>query len=114
VPIEIERSLEKLDAILIDDDMLIHAVWAQMAKDKDKSLRCYSSVTEFMSAATGFDLDTPIYIDSSLSAGERGEVRAKEIFDLGFKCIYLATGYEASTFAPVEWIKGVVGKDGPF
>ena len=44
----------------------------------------------------------------------RGEDYAKEIFDQGFKVIYLVTGYPTSQFGVLPWIKSIVDKTPPF
>jgi hypothetical protein len=45
-----------------------------------------------------------------LSQNESGVEISKELFNLGFKNLYLTTGYESDQFSHVTWIKGVVGK----
>ena len=53
------------------------------------------------------------YIDVHLSDNENGEQVTKELFELGFKNLYLATGFEVDQFSHITWIKGVVGKSPP-
>jgi len=36
---------------------------------------------------------------------------AKNLFELGYKNLYLATGYEPDQFSHVTWVKAIVGKD---
>ena len=61
-----------------------------------------------------YDLKTPVYIDSSLKNGEKGEELAKQLSDLGFTELYLATGYSETDFPKMPYIKGFVGKKGIF
>jgi hypothetical protein len=55
-----------------------------------------------------------VYIDSNLGNKVRGENVAKELADLGFQELYIATGYSAENFSHVTWVKGIVGKDPAF
>lgn len=99
------------DAILIDDDMLVHMTWNSFAKENNKKYAQYFSVEEFLKAQSLYDHTSPIFVDSNLGNNIKGEDAAKEIFKQGFKNIFIATGYEASSIVVHPWIKGVVGKD---
>jgi hypothetical protein len=61
-----------------------------------------------------YNNNTIIYIDSELGDTLSGQVFAKEIYDHGFKQIYLATGHPSENFGDFPWIKSVVGKTPPF
>ncbi len=103
------------DLVLIDDDNLVINTWKMHAEDAGKKLLSFRSPEEFFKAAEGIDELTPIYVDSSLGNGVKGEEIAKQIYDLGFNTIYLATGYSKAWFnAPMPWIKEIVGKEAPF
>ena len=56
---------------------------------------------------------TPIYIDSHLGDGIRGEDFAKELHDAGFSRVYLATGSLETAFPPMPWLSEIVGKEPP-
>jgi signal transduction histidine kinase len=114
IPIEIKKPKESYDVILIDDDELIHLVWQTVARKKDKKLVGLYSFHEFLNRAGEFDFTSTIYIDSNLKNEVKGEVVSKEAFEMGFKNIYLCTGYEASHFPEMPHIKGIVGKDPVF
>ena len=121
VPIKIEQPLIKEqkqlsnvilpDAILIDDDTLVHMTWNSFAKENNKKYALYFSVEEFLKEQNLYDHAVCVYVDSNLGNSVKGEDAAKEIFKQGFKNIFIATGYEASSIAAHPWIKGVVGKD---
>jgi hypothetical protein len=74
----------------------------------------FKSVDEFLEGSSTLDRSVPIYIDSNLGNGIRGEVEAKRLFDLGFKNIYLATGYEPDKFPNLPYLSGVVEKEPVF
>ena len=113
VPITIETK-NKVDAILIDDDTLVHLCWEHSAKAKQKLLALFSTAEEFIRVSYTFAKDIPIYVDVSLANGARGEVVAMQLSKLGFCSIYLATGYDPTSFENLSFIKGVIGKHPPF
>jgi ActR/RegA family two-component response regulator len=108
---EESMTAKAANAVLIDDDPLIHMVWKTSAKRHGKHLDTFSSVNEFLSKSNLYDPATPIYIDSNLGNGLKGENEAKSIHAKGFNEIYLATGREPASFSKMQWIRGIVGKD---
>jgi hypothetical protein len=112
VPIEIELPKEYFNTILVDDDS--QSVWKMVADYKKKSFVGFYNFDEFLKQASKFDLTSPLFIDSNLSNGVKGEVVSKTAFDLGFKNIYLCTGYDPSQFQALPHIKAIIGKDPVF
>jgi signal transduction histidine kinase len=109
------ETLSSLDAVLIDDDELVHMSWKVSAKKLNKTLRTFYTSEEFLAEANQFDRTNPIYIDSNLKDGVKGEEVAKTIHGLRFDSIYLATGYDASSFDPLSpHILGILGKEPPW
>lgn len=100
--------------VLLDDDSLILAGWRLAAKEAGKDFRAFEQSGVLLAQLSEFPLDTIFYLDSKLSGGERGEDIAKQIFDLGYKNIFLATGYPPAEFAHLHWLRGVVSKDPPW
>jgi hypothetical protein len=89
--------------------------WKVSAKKLNKTLRTFYTSEEFLAEANQFDRTTPIYIDSNLKDGVKGEEVAKTIHGLRFDSIYLATGYDASSFDPLSpHILGILGKEPPW
>ena len=103
-----------LDLILIDDDELVHLGWKFAAAEDHKTILCFSSPKDFFLQKDAFDSKTVIYIDSYLASGVRGEDFAKELFRLGFENLYLTTGADPSSFGPMPWVRGIVGKGAPW
>lgn len=99
---------------MIDDDPTIHLVWNMVAKDVGKTVRVFAKTEAFLAVAQQIAKTTPIYVDSNLGEGIKGEEVTKAIHDLGFRNIYLATGYSAADFGPLPWVKGIIGKDPPW
>lgn len=113
VPIEIERPRKKLDLVFLDDDELVHMTWLMAAKERSQNVLAFKNANDLYERLCDIDFKTPIYVDSNLSDGIKGEDIAKKIFDMGFENVYLATGYDASKFAHLTFLKGIVGKDFP-
>lgn len=104
---------EKFDGIIIDDDLFVHQLWQMYGKDK--KLFFYEDPFLFLQNSQNYDTSSPIYIDSNLKNGIKGEEISKEIFDLGFKDITLCTGHHPSYFTQeMKWIKKIQGKEPPW
>jgi len=113
-PYKGEENLQNPDCILIDDDNMIHVTWGIVAEEEKKILKSYSTPEDFFKEADQFNKETPIYIDSRLGNGFKGEEVSKEISEMGFTDIYLATGDRQSDFGPTPWLKGIVSKTPPW
>ncbi|HPO95766.1 MAG TPA: HAMP domain-containing sensor histidine kinase [Elusimicrobiales bacterium] len=100
--------------VLIDDDPLVRKNWGITAKNKKIKLDSYSSFDEFLNKIDFYGKETEIYIDSDLADGVKGEEVSKKIYYLGFKNIYLETGYEKNKFKNLNHIKDIVSKTPPF
>jgi len=111
VPIKVQAPKKKADVILLDDDQLVHLTWASMARKNQRSLVSFYRAEEFLSALSEFDTDTPVYIDSNLGDGVKGQTLVPYVRSLGFKAVYLATGYSRDQITDTEGLTGVVGKD---
>jgi len=105
---------ERIDAVLIDDDPLMHMTWRITAKKVGKSLRSFATAAEFLTAAETIDRRTPIYIDAELGNGVKGEVESVKIHEMGFGEIYLATGHPPEMFAGLVHLRAVVEKEPPW
>lgn len=112
IEIKYLSSLKKV--ILIDDDKLTHFSWKLAAKKAEVELQTYFSVQDFIESSETLEKHTPIYIDSDLGEGLKGEVLSEEIFNLGFTQLFMATGYSANDFKKPFWIKSILGKNPPF
>jgi signal transduction histidine kinase len=111
VPIEIEPEKEKYDCVLIDDESLNHMTWSLYAKENNKSIKSFNKMADFMVEASKIDLASPIYIDSNLGAEGKGEAHAEAVSNLGFRKIYIATGFEPDLVRVPVCVTNVVGKD---
>lgn len=103
-----------IDAILIDDDPLIHSMWEYVAAKYNKKICRFKTPEEFCLACNNIPLETPIYIDSNLANGIKGEIVSEKIYLSGFVNIYLSTGEPASKFENTYWLKGIINKSPPW
>lgn len=109
VPFEKVESIPEY--ILIDNDPLVHSVWKLEAKLKNKNLLTFFSYEDFFIYGKNINFSTVIFIDSDFGdAKEKGEIVAKRISELGFKNIYLSTGFNIENPEDMPWIKKTVGK----
>lgn len=115
VPITMDvPPLSPVDAILIDDDDLVHMNWKMKAKISRKQIKTFTHPDSFYSELQNISKDTPIYVDSSLSDSIKGEDVAKKLSEAGFDNLFLATGYDKSNFPPMPWLRDIVGKNPPW
>ncbi|MBL7542769.1 MAG: HAMP domain-containing histidine kinase [Bdellovibrionaceae bacterium] len=117
VPLSFDNVFEMLDIdyILIDDDALTHLTWKINAEKKGQKCQFYYSYFDFISDQKRIDKKTEIFIDSNLGKDKtgieiKGEIVAKNLFELGFENLYLVTGYPKDKFSNLKYIKDVFAK----
>jgi signal transduction histidine kinase/FixJ family two-component response regulator len=108
-----------VDAILIDDDDLVHLSWNFAAKKASCKLLGFKTAEEFLKNASTFDTEIPIFIDSNLGTdgngnSVRGEEVSRQLHQMGFKRLYLATGDTHDSSRSMPWLVAVRGKEPPF
>lgn len=102
-----------LRAVLLDDDPLVHMNWKMSARAAGADLKLFKTPQELSAVAETLPRDIPLYIDSELGDGAKGEDIAKELHEKGFADISMATGHDAAKFAHLPWLK-VAGKEPPW
>ncbi|MFY7992535.1 MAG: sensor histidine kinase [Bacteriovoracaceae bacterium] len=108
---EFEEKKEDLkNIVLIDDDKLVQINWTYFCQEKSIPIRCFYSIQDFIEHSSLFDFNTSIYIDSELKENERGEIYSKKIYDLGFKKLYIVTGYQKNEIVKPDWIIDLLSK----
>lgn len=111
IPITIKEPVIKYDAVLIDDDSLILSAWNISAYENEKKIISFTTFADFLKKMHTIDTRTPIFIDSNLGDGIKGEIVSKKAYELGFKTIFLCTGYNPDDFQPMSWITKIIGKE---
>jgi signal transduction histidine kinase/CheY-like chemotaxis protein len=100
-------------AVLIDDDQIVHMNWETAAEEAGIDLKSYKDPAEFLAALGSFSKATPVYIDSELGVDAKGEDVAATLKEKGFTNLTLVTGYSPERFAHLSWLK-VRGKESPW
>lgn len=85
------KSLKHYDAVIIDDDELVHLVWKAVSREKGKSIECFYGFSEFEEKMNSISLESPIYIDSHLGR-TRGESFVPRLKQHGFRTVAVCTG----------------------
>lgn len=111
VPICLGPSAEYYDAVLIDDDELVHATWDLAAKARNKRILSFRRPADFFSQAHQINHSTKVFVDVELGSGLRGERVAERISVIGFEHVYLATGHDPKEICKPNGIRGIVGKE---
>ncbi|MFZ4714442.1 MAG: ATP-binding protein [Bacteriovoracaceae bacterium] len=99
--------------VLIDNDELVRITWENKAKMQKQNLVTYKNFYELKSNLNLHKLDTIFYIDSELGDEKKGEEIARELYELGYRELYLCTGHSPEDFKDMSWLKGVRGKTYP-
>lgn len=107
------RPAAGLRAVLLDDDALVHMNWRLAAKAAGADLKLFKTPQELAAAAGTLPRDIPLYIDSELGDGLKGEDIAMELHGKGFADISMATGHSPEKFSHLPWLK-VTGKEPPW
>ncbi len=109
----IEAAAAPGAAVLIDDDALVRMNWKTAARGKGIALQAFASPADFYAAESSLHKDIPVYIDSELGNGIKGEELAQTLKDKGYSNICLETGHSSANFSHIPWLK-VAGKEPPW
>ena len=101
-------------SILLDDDPLITNIWQICAKQAGINLLLFNRVEKLLTYLPKLPIDCLFYLDYKLNGKKTGEDIAKELFHLGYKEIYLVTGYPLKDSQKKPWIKEILGKIPPW
>lgn len=113
----VSESIKGCDGYVIEDNTLHVLNIRKAAESKNLNLRFYRTASDFLHDSHELDRTKPVLIDSQLENDELGELHAKMFYDdLGFKKIFLNTGYDLQHFenlypGRMYWIEKIVNKD---
>jgi len=103
----------KYDCVLVEDDNYIRLAWKERAKKAGISLLAVKDIATFQNSLSQLNKEvTTVFIDSELKDDVRGEELAAELYYLGFRKIFLASGFDQFD-TNYTWLKNV-GKTCPF
>ncbi|MCB9062516.1 MAG: HAMP domain-containing histidine kinase [Halobacteriovoraceae bacterium] len=115
IPIIIEEDSKIRNlSILIDDDPLVRLVWKTRAKEQGIEFKCFSNEDDFYNELPNISKDSPIYIDSCLGDGVKGEDIARDLVTCGYEKVSIATGYEKERFSDLPKQIKIQGKGSPW
>ena len=112
IPVVTENFSSNL--VLIDDDKFIHHAWRMQSEKLGIEVYSYFTIDDFIKNQHIHLKEIPVYIDSNLKSGKKGEIRAKEIYELGFHNIFLTTSFTDIEINKFPWISKIYSKTGPF
>jgi signal transduction histidine kinase/FixJ family two-component response regulator len=101
---------QKTLIVLIDDDKLVRYNWSSHCEKKGIQFKAFVSIDSFLDEASSIPKEAKIYIDSNLGNDVKGEIESEKIFHLGFKNLYLATGYGKEYIKKPDWIIEIYSK----
>lgn len=113
IKVKLKKVLKDLNIVLIDDDQLTRMVWESKAAKENVNLICFSSRAECLEKLNTIKKETVFYIDHHIGS-DSGVELARELFDRGYKELYMATGSSKDEFKGLSFIKGIIGKEPPF
>jgi|GEM_PF-3585972 len=99
--------------VLIDDDELVRMTWSFSGRKRGIEVLTFKSIADFLKSSSDFDRGLPIYVDSNLGEGIKGELESEKIYAQGFQYIKLATGEVNLNLATIPWIMGIQDKTFP-
>ena len=112
IPIKFISS--EIKYIFLDDDPFIAEAWEMDAATKKIDLTTFLDYQKLLDHARSLPADTLFYLDHNLGGEVSGIDVAKKLHQLGFREIFLSTGYDPAHFKDVKVVKGVFGKEPPF
>lgn len=102
------------DAVLLDNDKLVHLSWKMYAKNNQKRLISFYDFQALQSFLDNSPKDIPIYIDYDLGAEKTGEEYAVILSANGYSNLHLATGEVLDSFKENKIFKSVQDKTPKF
>ena len=113
VPINIADGCRFADAILLDDDPLVHQVWKAAADIYQKSLTAFTTPKTFLEELSSFSRKCPVYLDVNLGEMD-GTQLLPEMESLGFERVYLITGDPPESIKHQSKITAILSKSPPW
>ncbi len=110
VPIVMKQEI--FDAVLLDDDPLVHLSWQMAARRAGRRLRTFQSSAQLFAALPTLSLEIPIYVDFNL-LDATGDDTTKRLSHAGFQTLYMVTGENAEDLPKMPWLKAIMSKDPP-
>ena len=102
---------DRLDAVLIDNDPIVHDIWKIDAKRAKKRVELFRSEAEFLAAS--IPKEVPVFVDYHLEGDVLGTEVGRRLRAAGYSSLYLATGRRPHEIAHSPWFRAIIGKEFP-
>lgn len=113
IPLALRPMAAHIDAVVLDDDAMIHHLWSMVGKERNKNFVQLQHPRELPAALDQAASTTPVFVDLHLGGTEKGDQVTARLADAGFTRIYLMTGTAPERLPPMPWLSGVIGKHPP-
>jgi len=101
-----------LSIVHIDDDELLRLTWRTKCQSKSIHYHGFASYKDFLAYDQSISLDASFYVDYDLKFDEINGIEVLEnIFNKGYKKLFLSTGHSEDDFIRPEYICAIIGKD---
>ncbi len=101
------------DLILVDDNKLVTDTWTIESKKHGKEIVTFNNKNTLMENIKLFNKSLPVYLDLNLG-NDNGIDIAEELYIMGYKNLYITTGYDLSKISKSPWIIEIISKEPPF
>ena len=83
------------------------------AVQENIKISTFDNIHNFINNHFDISKEANIYIDSNLKDSVKGEIESEKIFKLGYKNIYITTGYASESIQKPNWVIKIVSKSFP-
>lgn len=101
------------DLILLDDKKLVTDMWSMESQKHGKTIVTFNHKDAFMKYIPLVDKNTDIYIDLNLDEDNGNDI-ARDLYLLGYRRLFITTGYALNQINKSPWVLEVISKEPPF
>ncbi len=110
VPIKTSEPVSDVDVCLVENEKMNQMMWEIGASSLGLKCKIFSSIDELLGTAESISKSVPIFLDSDLGQGIRGQDYAGVLREMGFQKIFLATSYIELHGTAIKHIDAVISK----
>lgn len=112
--IKVDNKLNFESGVLIDDSESVAELWNLAGSKVGKSVIHFKTGHNFLHEMKNYDKKTFIYIDWYISEFQDSLALTKEIFENGFKNIFITTDANHLDIMQMPWVKEIISKNPPW
>ncbi len=102
-----QSTIEVSNVVLIDDDDLIRYAWTWAASKQQRKIDAYAHHRDFLRRSSDYNFETLIFIDKNMGDVCGLEI-AQQLYERGYKNLYLSTGEPMLSSDVPTFFKGVI------